>query len=130
MVHVEVDFVGEDAECALDETDDAVGMAARTATFDGRQAALERAAGSCSVVAAGDLDQIVRDRRKAVHARAALARALGRELADDPRGLEHAARACGERDDRPRSERAAERGEAGVGERAASAAAAGSHVPK
>src|SRR5689334_10778354 len=93
------DVRGEDPERGRDKADGAVGMAARAATRDHREPALEPAAVDRTAWE-HQLLEIGCDGGEAVEARPALPGAFVREIARDPGRLANAARPLREHDDR------------------------------
>src|SRR5579862_3348874 len=100
-----LEFGGEDAQCGLEETCRAVGMAARAAAADLARPAHELSKPLAACPASGQLLDRPRDRVEPVYARAALPGALACQVAEDTRAFRDRACARRQRDDRTGPER-------------------------
>ena len=121
-------FGAEGPQGAADQADGAAGMSAAAAAVDLAEPPAQQA--EVGGAALRDPFEFAGHRGQAEPARAALARRLVGQVADDPGGLGEPAGAGGQRGDQPGAGSGAEIAEPGGGERPASACAAPTQVPK
>jgi len=102
---VVVELFGEGAQRGGDESDKPAGVMARATPGELRGPSLEVGERGPRRLALGDAVQRSRDRRRPMHARAALARGFGRQIDRDPHRLGDRTGVRGERDEDPAAER-------------------------